>query len=113
MNSSDYWPYALAGLVGAGPALVAWATFWMGWGSVKADATSAKDKCEILSAQISLMENHFAEYKVSVAEKYATAKDLLEAETRTQSSIESLRQELRAFSGQVMAALVPPVSRKR
>lgn len=106
MTFQEYLPYFIAAAVGAGPGIFAWVKFIMSIGELKAEVLEARSSSAAANARAILVENHLSEYKVSVAEKYATARDLLEAETRTANSIESLRTELRTLSSEILRALM-------
>jgi uncharacterized protein YoxC len=96
-------PLTWGAIIAASGALVAVAKFWIDMGKAHqtaeeakkvADAVErdAKARADLLSAKIDMLASNINEYKVVVAQTYATAKALSEAEQSLGRSLESATQ---------------------
>lgn len=69
----------------AGSSIVAWVKFWMDQGKTQSDAVVAAAKVEFLQQQ-------FNEYRVKVAETYATTREVSEAEGKLSQAISRVEE---------------------
>jgi hypothetical protein len=79
-------------MIAAGGSLVALIKFWMDIGKAQQIAEDAKVQCAVTNAKLDLLTANVSDYKVSVAETYATAGSLREAEQSLARSLENATQ---------------------
>lgn len=79
-------------VIAAGGSIVALIRFWIDIGKVHQNASDAKAQVGLLTAKLDLLSVNINDYKVTVAQTYATTRALSEAEQSLGRSLENATQ---------------------
>jgi hypothetical protein len=99
-----------AALVAGVTACIAIAKFWMERGEAEAKAESAKIAALALSARVEILGNILSDFKIEVAQKYATGNALESAERNMTEAMTGVRDEVRGLNqrlDRIIEAMIP------
>lgn len=74
--------------IAAGGSLVAWIKLWMDFGAMQAKTQAAADAAVLSTAKSDLARSEIAQFKVDVAQTYASQKSLEATEASIERSVE-------------------------
>jgi hypothetical protein len=88
-------------LIAAAAACVGWIKFWMDRGKAEAAATSASAMATAAHGKAEMVSSALNDFKVQVAQQYATTNALEAAEKHMTHAINGVRDEIRGMNGRL------------